>query len=92
MDLKIFLTAASGLLFVLALIILTVIGIRWLRHQDRFKNFFTSSRRLTVCEQVSLDSKRRLVIVKYDQKESVILLGLTHEIVLSTHENQGDPL
>ncbi|CAA6604205.1 Flagellar assembly protein FliO, putative (fragment) [Rhodospirillaceae bacterium LM-1] len=47
----------------------------------RFKG---QSKRLSIVEMAPLDAKRRLVLIKRDQTEHLILLGVTSETVIET--------
>jgi flagellar protein FliO/FliZ len=42
-----------------------------------------SSRRLTIVEQMHLDPKRRLVLVRCDEQEHLLLLGNQRELVVA---------
>lgn len=42
------------------------------------------AKRLTITEIAALDARRRLVLVKRDQTEHLILLGATHETVIES--------
>lgn len=42
------------------------------------------AKRLTVTEIAALDARRRLVLVKRDQTEHLILLGVNHETVIES--------
>ena len=44
--------------------------------------------RIKVSEAMQLDAKRRLVIVECDQKEFLLLIGGSSDIVLDTMENK----
>ncbi len=49
-------------------------------------------RRLTVKESLILDPRRRVVIVKADDQEHVLLLGPERETVLETRPAHADPV
>lgn len=49
-------------------------------------------RRLSVKETLILDPRRRVVIVKSDTEEHVLLLGPERETVLSTREAKPEPV
>ena len=44
-----------------------------------------ASRRLKVEESLTLDARRRVVLVRCDEAEHLLLLGVTQDIVLSTN-------
>lgn len=77
-----YIQAFAALVFVIALIGLSAVVYR------RFvldKNFLKGGkpRRLQIEEQIYLDAKRKLVIVKKDETEILILLGANSESVIS---------
>jgi len=49
------------------------------------------SRRLKLIESLSLDVGHRLVIVKRDDKEHLLLLGSNHDIVVETNMESPPP-
>lgn len=51
----------------------------------------TSSRRLQLVESLSLDVGHRLVIVRRDEKEHLLLLGSNHDIVVETNLESSVP-
>lgn len=46
-------------------------------------------RRLAVVESLALDPRRRLVLVRADGREHLLLLGATEETVVESREAQG---
>lgn len=74
--------------FVLALIfVLGLIGLAaWLARRAGFMARATpdrgAGRRLAVVEVASVDAKRRLVLIRRDDTEHLLLLGATHETVI----------
>ena len=72
-----------ALLFVIGLIGLLALGARRLGFGlpvSAFKN--KDKRRLSLIEVMPIDGRRRLVLVKCDNKEYLILLGLNSETVI----------
>jgi flagellar protein FliO/FliZ len=81
---------SSYLRFVLALlVVLALIGtFAWLARRWGFGGVQTSRRdrseRLEVIEAVSVDARRRLVLIRRDDREHLILLGQDSELVIET--------
>lgn len=46
-----------------------------------------TSKRLSIIETMALDAKRRMVIVRMDDTEHLLLLGQTGEQIIGTSEN-----
>lgn len=73
---------------------LALIGaVYWLarRYAGQFGVIRTHARgRLSVSGQISLDTRRRLVLVKRDQKEHLLLLGPNNDLVIESGIGEGD--
>ncbi|MBT4769906.1 MAG: FliO/MopB family protein [Rhodospirillaceae bacterium] len=85
MELESYLKFIVALLFVLALIFLLAHLVK--RFGIGFPgNLSTAStkRRLTLIEQMTLDAKRRLVLVRRDDVEHLILLGPSADLIVET--------
>ncbi len=72
-----------ALLFVIGLIILIAIGVR------RFgigipipKNSKTTKKRISVLEVAPIDIKRKLILIKCDDNEHLLLLGANSETII----------
>jgi flagellar protein FliO/FliZ len=82
MDLDVYLRFVVALVFVLALIG----AVAWIGRRfgviGRLGAGRTGARRIGVVEAVSLDAKRRLVLVKRDEVEHLVLLGPSSEVVV----------
>lgn len=85
-----------GLLIVLGLIALITLLARRFGMVPRASRDPSSPKRLSVSDVMSIDAKRRLVLVKRDDREHLLLLGPEHDVVvernISVNENaeQGD--
>jgi len=83
MDIQHYLTFLSALVFVVALIFL----LAWVGRRLGVGGIGTSGggkRRLSVVEILPLDAKRRLVIVRRDGVEHLLLLGPNGDVVVET--------
>lgn len=72
-----------GLLAVVAMIVAAV----WVAKRlglGTTTGFRGKGRRLSLVEVMPLDQKRKLVIVRHDETDHLILLGATHEMLLSS--------
>jgi flagellar protein FliO/FliZ len=82
MDLDVYLRFVLALVFVLALIGL----IAWVGRRfgllGRMGAVRAANRRIGVVESVTLDAKRRLVLVRRDDIEHLVLLGPTSEVLV----------
>jgi len=89
MDFSVYFRFLLALAFVLALIGLLAWGARrfgLLRGTVRAKG---GARRLDVVEIAPIDSKRRLALVRRDNKEHLILLGTTGDLIVETGIEAG---
>jgi flagellar protein FliO/FliZ len=71
----------------LVLVVALIFALAWIAKRLGFGGRINSGRgkrRLGVQEVLSLDSKRRLVLIKRDGVEHLILLGLNDDIVVET--------
>lgn len=88
MDFAQYATFAFALLFVLALIMATA----WLLRRMGFGHAMPGparQRRLSVAEVMPLDAKRRLVLVRRDDVEHLILLGAAGDVVVESGIRAG---
>lgn len=91
MELDVYLRFVVALVFVLALIGV----VAWIGRRMGFLGHVTMRRantgRLGVVEAVAIDAKRRLVLVRRDGVEHLVLLGPSTELVVETGIKLGDP-
>ena len=84
MDLDVYFRFLLALAFVLGLIM----ALAWAARRFGFGGSFTSPRnrttRLSMSEALMLDGKRRLVLVRRDDREHLLILGPAGEIVVET--------
>lgn len=84
MDLDDYFRFLLALVFVIGLIGLLAILIR--RFGGRSTQFLSSrmgrSRRLSIVETLPIDARRRLVLVRRDDKEHLVLLGASQELLI----------
>jgi flagellar protein FliO/FliZ len=71
-----------GLLIVLGLIALITLLARRFGMVPRVDRKPGSPRRLSVTDAISIDAKRRLVLVKRDDREHLLLLGPERDLVV----------
>jgi flagellar protein FliO/FliZ len=86
-----YLRSIIALLFVVALILL--IG-RAARHYGLDKRFggitMAQDARLKVTERLVVDQRRRLLIVEFEGKEHLVLLGAQQDVVIESREVKKD--
>ncbi len=92
MDLIVFLKAFSALIFVLSLIWLITYALRRIgpekinfilgKGQPALKN------RLKVIESLALDPKHKLILIRRDNAEHLLLLGTDGDVVVETNIKQ----
>ena len=83
MDLDQYIKFIMALLFVVALIV----AVAWLMRRIGLGGVATGAirhRRLSVVEVMAIDAKRRLVLVRSDQREHLILLSATGDLVVES--------
>ncbi|MGE4280341.1 MAG: flagellar biosynthetic protein FliO [Magnetospirillum sp.] len=83
-----YLRTVSALVLVLGLIL----GLLWLLRRIGVPGMVPTrqaNRRLSVVESVALDARRRLVLVRRDGQEHLLLLGHTADLVVETGIDNG---
>ncbi len=89
MDIANYVRAFGALAFVLALAFGAAFALRLLRARN-FAAPSSGSRRLQLVESMALDMRRRLVLVRCDQDEFLIVLGPDRETLVSgPHHKHG---
>lgn len=81
MDLMLLLRAIAALGLVIGLIALAAVMARRMGWGNG-GGAWRGERRLSVSESLSIDAKRRILLIKCDDQEHLVLLGLQNEIVL----------
>lgn len=81
-----FLRVAFALIGVLGLIGMGALALRHFRHLAA-SGGLVRERRLALVETLSIDAKRRLAIVRCDDKEHLVILGSTSESVIASEIN-----
>jgi flagellar protein FliO/FliZ len=84
MDIETYLRFGLALAFVLGLILVVAWVMRRLGYGSVNPARSGRQRRLGVVEVAQLDARRRLVLVRRDDKEHLVLLGLNNDLVLET--------
>ena len=79
-----------ALVFVLALIGLLTWLVRRFGLAGRMPTAAKQGRRLDVVEVAALDSRRRLVLVRRDRTEHLVLLGVNSDIVVERGITRGE--
>ena len=82
MDLEAYLRFGLALLFVLGLIGLCAWGAKRLGMTPRVSAGAGRAKRLSIVEVTAVDAKRRLVLVRRDDREHLVLLGATQDVVI----------
>ena len=75
----------AALFFVLGLIGGLAWAVRHFKLDERFANLAPSTRRLKIIESLPIDPRRRLVIIRRDDVEHLIVLGQTSETVVESN-------
>lgn len=81
--------AVLALIFVLGLIGVIAVGARRLGLGVATPTLRTKNKRVTVVEVTIVDSKRRLVLIRRDEQEHLILLGANSEQVIESNIKSG---
>ncbi len=84
MDMDVYLRFVASLAFVLALIAVTGWAVRRYGFGANPTRGGKSARRIAVVEQTALDAKRRLVLLRRDGVEHLVLLGTAGDLVIET--------
>lgn len=82
MELEAYIRFGLALLFVVGLIGLCSWGARRLGMTPRVSGGSGRVKRLAIVEVAAVDAKRRLVLVRLDDREHLLLLGATQDIVV----------
>lgn len=89
MEIADYLRFVFALIFVIALI--GLVGFLARRFGMGYRNTPKSNtRRLSISEIIPLDSKRRLILVKCDHKEHLLVLGGTTDLVVEQNIERND--
>lgn len=83
------LRAVLGLLFVAGLIVILAAVVKRTGLDKRLAGNTGGAKRLSVAETMYLDPKRRLVIIKCDGREHLLLLGMQNDLLIESRGN-GD--
>tara|TARA_B100001179_G_scaffold208104_1_gene173089 strand:- start:11 stop:301 length:291 start_codon:yes stop_codon:yes gene_type:complete len=79
-----------SLLFVLALILLVAWAFKRFGLERRFISASGKGEpRLKIVERLMLDPKRRLVVVRFDNREHLILSGPTQDVLIESYDVSG---
>ncbi|MGE0743977.1 MAG: FliO/MopB family protein [Rhodospirillales bacterium] len=90
MDYTTYIRFVAALVFVLALIGAITWLVRRLGLAERGLRNGGRNRRLAVVETLAIDARRRLVLVRHDQTEHLIMIGGTADLVVAGPPgNQG---
>jgi flagellar protein FliO/FliZ len=84
-----YLRAVLALAFVIGLIFLLATVVKRTGLDKKLAGNTTGTKRLSIIETMYLDPKRRLVIVKCDSKEHVLLLGMSNDLLIESRTS-GD--
>ena len=85
----IYFRAIIALGFVTGLIWLLALGLKKSGWQKRFTGNKNTRKRLSIEETLYIDPKTRLVLVQWDTKEHLLLVGAT-SVVVDSREKEGD--
>ncbi len=91
MDLMLFLQAFLALLFVLGLVLVVFWGMKWCEQKGCKVPFFkklNEETKLSVIESKRLDTRNTLALIRCDDKEYLVLLGASQNLVLNVKEIQ----
>lgn len=84
MDMDVYLRFVASLAFVLALIAVAGWAVRRYGFGANPTRGAKSARRIAVVEQTALDAKRRLVLLRRDGVEHLVLLGTAGDLMIET--------
>ena len=96
MDLDAYIRFVFALIFVVSLIGVLAYAIKRYGQGGRMMRKIGGRRRLSVVEMMPLDGKRRLVLVRRDDREHLLVVGATGETVVergipvSDHDEAGN--
>jgi len=82
------------MLFAFSVVLTLIAGFAWFLKYVHNKGFSFSSckerkSRLKIQEAIPIDAKRRLVIVSCDDKEHLLLLGQSNDLIIAKHINKN---
>lgn len=89
MDIDTYIRFILALIFVLSLIVLVAWLIRRFGVSGRFMAKTKRHSRLAIVEMATVDAKRRLVLIRRDHQEHLLLLGANSELVIETGIKDG---
>ena len=85
MDLLLYTKYIVGLLFVLGLIALLAFVVRKMGFIPSAERPKLSKKRLGISQMIALDSKRRLLLIRRDDQEHLVILGPDGDTVVETN-------
>ena len=91
MEVSDYLRFVFALIFVLALIGLVSWAVRRFNVGERLLSPRRQGRRLRIMETATVDSKRRLVLVRSDDREHLLLIGGASDVVVESGRAARDP-
>lgn len=71
-----------ALIFVIALIGLATVAARRFGFGMQIQNKSSADRRLGIVEAINVDGKRRLVLIRRDDTEHLVLLGVSEDLLI----------
>lgn len=81
--------ALFALIFVIGLIFLCAAMVKKYGFDKYFAGSKARARRLSVVETLYIDPKRRLVIVRRDNKEHLLLMGVSGDVLVESFEKDA---
>jgi len=78
--------AVFALVFVLGLVALLILGLRKLGFGSPTPTIGHKNKRVRIQEVTAVDARRRLVLVRHDDREHLILLGANGETIVESRD------
>jgi len=88
-DYMIYMRPVFALLFIVGLILLCAIAVKKTGLDKRILGHTRGKQRLSVLETLYLDPKRRLILVRCDSKEHLLLLSLSGDLLIHSQEKEA---
>lgn len=92
MDFLLILKAVAALLFVLGLLFITLWAVKYIEIHSASNRFFkkiNKKRRLEIVEIKRIDGRNALVLVRRDDKEHLLLIGPSSQIIETDIDTKG---
>ncbi|MCI5049090.1 MAG: flagellar biosynthetic protein FliO [Rickettsiales bacterium] len=89
------LVSISQVFLAFAIVVGLILLVGWITRKanlhHRFQMLRSADKRLSVISSLMIDPRRRLVLIKRDEKEHLVLLGPERDLLIESYDAQATP-